>query len=280
MTQLREKMRQELILRGCAQKTQDSYLGCVSRLAKFYHKRPDQLNDEDIRQYTLHLIETKNISEKTLTVNLCAFRFFYEKTLRQPKLELGIIRAKKRKKLPVVLSEEEVRMILENITPDNCKMALKMAYACGLRVSEAANLRTDDICRKRMVLRITGKGGKDREVPLPVRSLHLLEDYWRIYRPSDWLFPSRVRKGLPISEKTLQRAFKLTVRQHKVRKDATCHSLRHSFATHLLDVGVDIQALQKALGHSSIKSTLVYLHLTHKRRSHFKDSVNELMSDL
>lgn len=281
MSTLRNKMDQDLQLHGKSENTRLAYIGCVKRLAAFYHKSPDRLNQKDIRAFFLHLINERKLTDRTVTVYLCAIKFFYEKTLNAQWPVLTFIKPKKRRSLPVVLSREDVQRILDSVQALEYKIALKLIYSCGLRISEALKLKASDIDGKRKVIRITNsKGGRDRDVPISDRMLTLLRQYWKIKRPKSLLFPSKFRNDVSFTAHTLQRVFKMTVRDCHIQKKATVHTLRHSFATHLLEKGVDLQTLQHILGHKHIQTTLIYTHITRQTKEYLRKSLNDIMIDL
>lgn len=279
MTELRRRMIEDMQLHGYSEKTQQAYLIAVKALAKHYRKSPDQLNEEEIRQFFLYLVNEKDVASGTLRIYLSGIKFFYEKTLEREWPIFELVRPRKRKKLPVVLSVYEVRFLLSLIDQPVQRMALTMIYSCGLRLTEGTQLKVDDIDSERMMVRVCGKGGKDRYVPLPKRTLALLREYWRTNRPHTYLFPSR--RGLDtIPTGTLHRTFKIVVRQSPIRKNPSIHTLRHSYATHLLESGIDLRTIQEILGHTSPKTTFIYTHLTQKTIDTVHDAVNRLMADL
>jgi site-specific recombinase XerD len=242
MNALRRRMLEDLQLRGLAPKTQQCYLDAVKRLAHHYRRAPDQISEEELRQYFLYLINAKQVAESTLRIHLYGIRFFYERTLQRPWPVFELIRPRKRQKLPVVLSVQEVRHVLGLVHNRKAQMCLRMIYACGLRLTEGTRLQVSDIDPARMLVRVSnGKGGKDRFVPLAPRVLELLREYWQIARPRPWLFPARHRPT-PLSPTTLQKTFKVVVRRSGLAKDASIHTVRHSYATHL---GVSVQFMLK-----------------------------------
>jgi len=280
MTELRRRMLEDMQLRGLAKNTQQSYMDSVRILAKYYNRRPDQLSEEEIRNFFLYLIKEKRVCESTVGIYLHGIKFFFEKTLKRQWPILNLIRAQKRKKLPVVLSTEEVRKLLSLIKIPRNRVCLTTIYSCGLRLSEGTQLNVSDIDSKRMVIHVRdSKGGKDRYVPLPDRTLCLLREYWRKNRSESWLFPSNIKSD-QISNSAIQRCFKIILRESGITKQATVHTLRHSYATHLLENGVDIRVIQGILGHSSPKSTMIYTHLTQKTMTKLHTTVDHLMSDL
>jgi site-specific recombinase XerD len=279
MTELRRRMLEDMQLRGLAKNTQQSYLDSVRILAKYYHRSPDQLSEEEIRNFFLYLIKEKQVCESTVRTYLFGIKFFFEKTLQRQWPILNLIRARKRKRLPVVLSIEEVRQLLGLINIPRNHMCLTTIYSCGLRISEGIHLKVNDIDSKRMVIQVhNSKGGKDRYVPLPYPTLCLLRKYWRNERPKSWLFPSNIKSD-HISVAAIQRCFKIILRQSGIAKQATVHTLRHSYATHLLEKGIDIRIIQGILGHRSPKSTVIYTHLTQKIATKLHHTIDELMSD-
>jgi site-specific recombinase XerD len=272
-------MTEDLHLAGYTQKTRRCYLDAVRGLAKYYQRSPDQLSEEEVRRFFLHLITERKVARSTVTIYLCGIKFFYETTLKRPWRIFDLVRPARTKKLPVVLSQEEVRMLLRQITNPTARMALTIISACGLRVSEGARLRVADIDGARKMLWVrAGKGGKDRGVPLPEQPLALLRNHYRNYgRGSEFLFPHR---GGHIPVDTLQSAFRKVVRASTLKKSASVHSLRHSYATHLLETGTDLTTLKELLGHGSIVTTTVYTHLTARITANLHDRLNVLMADL
>ena len=280
MTQLRRRMIQDMQLRGFSPRTQRSYVDAVRGLAKFYHRSPDQLCEDEIRQFFLHLINEKKAARSTTTVYLCGIKFFYEKTLGRQFPIFDLIRPRKEKKLPVILSLREVRDLLAMVRHPVISMALTMIYSCGLRLSEGTHLQVADIDSERMQVRVrNGKGGKDRYVPLPARTLEILRNYLGSFHPQSWLFPSKNPKE-PISPTNLQKTFKLVVCQSGIEKDASIHTLRHSYATCLLEHGVSLRFIQEVLGHRSSQTTALYTHLTQRVMDSCTATLNALMAQL
>ena len=281
MTELRRRMIQDLQLHGYAARTQQSYVAAVKLLAEFHKRSPDHLGDEDLRNYFLHLINVKQASRSTVRQYLCGIKFFYETTLGRPLPALDLIKPRKRITLPVVLSVAEVRTVLALVRNPKVQMALVLIYACGLRLSEGQQVRTQDIDGERLQLWVRdGKGGKDRSVPLPDATLQRLRNYWKSQRLSGpWLFPAS-NSNTPISISLLQRTFKATLRQSPITKAASIRTLRHSYATHLLEQGVDLRVIQSLLGHASPSTTTIYTHLTQKVMDNLTGSLNHLMDDL
>jgi site-specific recombinase XerD len=251
----------DLQLAGYSQKTQQSYLMAVRGLAKHYMRSPDELSEEEVRAFFLHLINERKSASSTVRIYLYGIKFFFTKTLQRQWAFLDLVRPAKSKKLPVVLSQDEVRTILGRIRNPVVRMALRLIYLCGLRVSEAARMSPADVdWERRLVWVRGGKGGKDRSVPLPSGMLETLRDYRQKGRCVSWLFPGR--NGGPLSISALQRGFGDAVRLSGVEKQASVHTLRHSFATHLLERGVDLRVIQELLGHQCLQTTTIYTHLT------------------
>ncbi len=261
MTELRRRMIADLQLAGYSEKTQQSYLMAVRGLAKYYRRSPDQLTEEEVRAFFLHLINERKAAASTVRIYLYGIKFFFTKTLQREWAFLDLVRPAKRKKLPVVLSQTEIQTILEGIRSPVVALALRLIYLCGLRVSEAARLKPADVdWGRRLVWIRDGKGGKDRSVPVPTGMLAALQDFRQRVQCRSWFFPGRY--GGPVSITTLQRGFREAVRQSRVEKPASVHTLRHSYATHLLECGVDLRVIQELLGHQSLQTTTIYTHLT------------------
>jgi integrase/recombinase XerD len=288
MSVLRTRFLEDLQLHGYSAKTQTAYVGAVSRLAKHYHKSPDLISEEELRQYFLHLTLEKKVARTTATIAICGIKFFFQNTLQRPWTALKLLRPAKEKKVPVVLSRQEVRQILGAVRQPLYRVCLTTIYSCGLRLSEGRCLTPADVDSARMVLRIHGKGSKEREVPLPQKTLQLLREFWRTHRCPHWLFPAPTRPGgyrleeerTPIPDTSLQQAFRKARQQSGVRKAAHIHSLRHSMATHLLEAGVNLRVIQALLGHSSLNTTALYTHLTQQVRQSLDKPLNELMNEL
>lgn len=268
MTPLRQHMIEAMQLRGLAPRTQESYLGAVQQLALHYAKSPDLLTEEELRQYFLFLCNDKRLAPNTTNVALNALKFLYTYTLHRPWPLRDLIRPPLPKKLPVVLAPEEVWRIIEQVRRPQYRVCLSVIAACGLRLLEGVTLQVSQIDSARMQLHIRGaKGNKDRALPLPVRTLTLLRAHWRLHRNPIWLFPSTASTGeqhakVPMDASGLQKAFRKAVQAARVSKPATIHSLRHSWATHLLESGVSVRVLQLWMGHASPTTTAIYTHLT------------------
>jgi len=286
MTPLRQRMIEDMQLAGYSSKTQQAYVGAVRQLFAHFNCNPSQLTEEQLRQYFLYLANERKVSRPTATIALCGIKFFYQRTFRRDWTTLGLVRPRREKKLPVILSREEVHRILEQVHTPVYRACLKTIYSCGLRLREGSHLQVTDIDSGRMFLHIHGKGGKDRVVPLPDRTLSLLREFWKTHRSRPWMFPAtrRVLKSGaemgPLTDSSLQKAFKLAVAASGISKRAHIHSLRHSYATHLLEMGVNLRIIQENLGHGSARTTQIYTHLTAEARAAMMDPLNELMKDL
>lgn len=281
MTPLRQRMIQDLQLRGYSERTVEAYVHPVAQLARFYHQPPNQLTEEQVRHYLVHLSTVQKVARSTHTLALCGIKFFYQQTLGHEWTILNVARPKGEKKLPVVLSRDEVWRILAAVRIPACRACLTAIYACGLRLMEAARLQVPDIDSERKLLHIHGKGAKDRYVPLPDAMLTLLREHWRTHRNSIWLFPTPSDPTrAPIARSCLQSAFSRALKQSGVHKRAHVHTLRHSYATHLLESGVALQLIQEYLGHSSARTTTIYTHLTRELREAALQPINTLMPNL
>jgi len=264
-------------------------VAAVRQLAEHYHRPPDQLTEENLRQYFLYLANEKRVARATATIALCGIKFFYERTLQRQWTTLRFVRPPREQKLPVVLSREEVRRLLPEVRIPVYRACLTTIYACGLRLLEGAHLQVPDVDSARMMLHIHGKGKQDRYVPLAAPTLDVLRAYWRTHRSPCWLFPAPTRHGLahslahgggPVTRSSLQSAFRRALQRSGIAKRAHVHTLRHSYATHLLEAGVNLRLIQANLGHRSARTTQVYTHLTREVQATLIDPLNELMKDL
>lgn len=285
---LRRRMIEDMELRGFSVKTQASYVRAVEGLTRYHKRNPQTLSDEDIRRYFVHLKCERKLARPTITIALCGIKFLFEATLKRDFTVTGVPRPKREKHLPVVISRTEVRAILDKITETRHRACLTLIYACGLRLGEACRVQVTDLDRARGVLHVRqAKGSKDRYVPLPPGILPLLEACWRIHRNPVWLFPSVGRGGIhgatsechvPLG--TVQQVFRAALALSGVRKHVSVHNLRHSYATHLLEDGVNLRQIQTWLGHNSPSVTAVYTHLTEQATSEAAQQVGRLMGDL
>ena len=282
MTALRQKMIEDMQLHGFAERTQKSYMQAVRQLAEYYKKPPDQISEEELRQYFLYLKNVKKVSRSTITLALCGIKFLFERSLQRQWATLALVRPQREKKLPVVLSVEEVRLVLDRVRLWHYRVCLSTIYACGLRLQEGLHLQVSHIDGGRRMLHVcNGKGGKDRYVPLPQPVLEMLRQYWRTHRDPVWLFPSthQTVQG-PMDASGLQRAFHSALLSSGIQKPATVHTLRHSYATHLLEAGLNLRIIQTYLGHASPNTTAIYTHLTQPSEEIAVQAVNRIVAGL
>jgi integrase/recombinase XerD len=262
MTPLRRRMIEDMQLRNFAPGTIAVYVNCVARFARHFGKSPELLGPEDVRAYLLQLIEQRRPSWSYYNQNVQALRFLYKVTLGRDWALEHIACPKQPKRLPVVLSPDEVVRFFAAIDRLKDRALLMTAYAAGLRISEVVALRVKDIDSRRMVIRVRqGKGRKDRYVMLSPRLLDLLRRYWKAARPRTWLFPGR-EPDRPIGVRTVTRICRRALQAAGLEKRVTVHTLRHSFATHLLEAGTDLRTIQVLLGHSSPRTTALYTHVS------------------
>jgi site-specific recombinase XerD len=274
-------MIEDMQLRGFALRTQEAYLLAVSQLARHYHKPPDQINEEELRQYFLFLKNEKHAARATCTIALCGIKFFFERTLGREWKTFEFLRPPKEKKLPVVLSVEEVRCILKHVRLYHYRICLTTIYTCGLRLLEGTHLQVGDIDGQRKMLHLQQvKGNKDRYIPIPDVCLTMLRHYWRFHRNPVWLFPAQRENTQPLHESGLQKAFRAAVQEAGIHKKATVHTLRHSYATHLLEAGVNLRIIQSYLGHASPKTTAIYTHLTSITEAQSRDTIEKIVTSL
>lgn len=283
MTPLRQRYIEDMQLRGLSKSTQHVYISAVRRLAEYYGKSPAKISDEELRQYFLYLKNDKQAARSTCTVSICSIKFLYEQTLKREWPTLHLIRPAKEKQLPVVLSRQEVQRVLGCLKREHYRVCLSTIYSCGLRISEGVGLQVADIDSERMIIHIRrGKGAKDRYVPLPELTLEFLRNYWCRHRNPVWLFPNRSRMNptqatKPMASMGVWRAFRLALKASGVTKKATVRTLRHCYATHLLEAGVNIRLIQAYLGHSKLTTTIGYTHLTPHTERQATTAINGLL---
>ena len=259
-----EKMREQLKLKGYSLKTQKAYLGQVRRFLSFYGRGPEELGNEEVRKYLLYLLEEGTNSHSYVNQSLSSIKFLYNEVLNQYGITFDIPRPKKEFKLPEILSQQEVYKILNALENPKHRAILFLTYSAGLRVGEIVRLSMEDIDTDRMLIHVRqGKGRKDRYTVLSQIALDIIKDYISRYAPEKWLFPGD-KPGQHLTERTVQRVFENARNKAGIKKDVSIHSLRHSFATHLLEGGTDLRYIQELLGHNSSKSTEIYTHVTQK----------------
>jgi integrase/recombinase XerD len=261
MSPLRQRMLQDMQIRNFAPSTQEAYIRAMAKFAKHFGRPPDQLGLEEIRTYQVHLVEEKHVGWGGFNTAVCALRFFYRTTLSKEWRIESIAFPHREKKLPVVLSLDEVQRFFAAIPSLRHRAMLVTAYAAGLRVSEVAQLKVEDIDSRRMVIRVRqSKGHKDRYVMLSPRLLQLLRTYWKAAHPKTWLFPGQDGEG-PINRRTIWWICQQARSAAGLSKRVTVRSLRHSFATHLLESGTDVRTIQTLMGHASLRTTAIYMHV-------------------
>jgi site-specific recombinase XerD len=278
-------MTEDLQLKGYSPKTQLAYLKAVQKLARHYTKSPAALSEEELRAYFLHLTKVERCAPGTLKIAQAGVKFCFAITLQKHWPVLGLIRPGKEKKLPVVLSRAEVRAVLNCVRTPVYRVCLNTIYACGLRISEGVAVQLTDVDGERKVLRVRGKGNKDRQVPLSEPTLESLRAFWKLHRSRPWLFPARLQPRSPsvqgpVVVENLRYAFAGALEQSGIKKAATVHSLRHSYATHLLEAGVQLRLIQEILGHRSPSTTAIYTHLTTEVRTQLVDPLHALTENL
>lgn len=261
MLSLKEQMIMDLELKGYSPKTQTAYLRYMKDFTQHLGKSPEKMDEAEIKEYLHFLITQKKASQSTVSCAYSALKFFYETTLHQDWGILKIPRIKTNRQLPIILARSEVKDLLEVTTNLKHRAILMTTYAAGLRVSETAHLKINDIDSKRMQIRVEqGKGKKDRYTLLSEINLSLLRSYWKIYQPKTWLFPGNPPEN-SISTRSIQHILEKARQKAGIQKKICVHSLRHSFATHLLEAGTDIYYIQQLMGHASVKTTTIYIHL-------------------
>jgi integrase/recombinase XerD len=258
MTPLRQRMLEDMQLRNFSPNTREAYLRAVAQFALHYKKSPDQLGMEEVRAYLLHLVNDRHAAPSTFNQVRCALRFFYRVTLDRDWALDRIVCQKEEKKLPVVLSRDEIRRLFAAAGRLKSRAILMTLYAGGLRVSEVVGLKVGDIDSQRMAIRVRqGKGRKDHYVMLSLTLLATLRDYWKAYRPADWLFPGK-EAHKQLDRQTVNCICTAAGRRARLARRISPHTLRHSFATHLLEAGTDIRTIQALLGHRRLRTTALY----------------------
>ena len=285
-TDLCQRMSDTLILTGKSESTRLAYLRQVRTLADFYNKAPDKLSEDQIRKFLIHRKTKDGLSPSSMQICHGAFRFFYQTVLEREWKSLSIIKADAQKRLPSVLSYPEVCRIFDQVTRFHNYVYFVTVYSCGFRLHEGLHLQIADIDSDRNLIHVhRGKGAKDRYVPLPKETLMLLRRYWIQHRNPRWLFPAVGRNekaapdaNEPMSRSSVQGAFRRArFKANITKRYVSIHTLRHSYATHLLEKGVHIRAIQKYLGHASLDTTMKYLHLTSYGQEDCLDIINNVM---
>lgn len=284
-----QRMMAVLQLNGKGEPTQKAYTRAVRMLCEFYHKTPDLVSEPELQEYFLHRKNVSRWSPKTMRICYCGIRFFYVNVLQQNWHILSILRAQTEHRLPAVLSVEEVRSILAQVKTFHNYVYLSTVYSCGLRLDEGRHLEVSDIDSQRMMIHVhRGKGAKDRYVPLPPSTLALLRAYWRTHKHPRLIFPAlgRTRTSVhesvhPMAKSSVQGAFRQAKHAAGVaKKGVSIHTLRHSYATHLLEAGVNLRVIQRYMGHARLETTMLYLHLTQKGQEDACQLINHVMEGL
>ena len=286
-TPLRAQMQQDLQLAGLVEGTQAVYLRAVRQLAVHFHQAPDQLSEKQVRDYLLYLKNERRLACGSLKVAFSSLKFFYTHTVPRDWKTLQQLRVPKQKSLPDVLTVDEVRRLIDAVRTPCIQTYFWTVYSLGLRLQEGLHLQVRDIDSQRMLVHVhLGKGAKDRYVPLPPRTLAVLRQHWATHRDPTWLFPApRVGRPNatpatgPRTQYGVQRAMRRAVGELNLRKTISIHTLRHSYATHLLEAGVNLRLIQRYLGHSSLKTTMVYLHVTSLGQEQARAVIERLMAE-
>jgi site-specific recombinase XerD len=289
MTPLRQQMITALQLSGKGERTQEAYVREVRLLSQFYRKSPSHLSEPELQNYFLHRKNVDHLAPNSMRICYSAIRFFYQHVLKRDWHTLSLIRAQTEHRLPAILSLEEVRRLLKAATPLHNQVYFTTVYTLGLRLHEALYLQPADIDSQRLQVHVhRGKGAKDRYVPLPEDTLLLLRAYWKTHRNKTWLFPATGRDQQqrptatePMSRNSVQGAFRKAKQRAAITKTGLAiHALRHSYATHLLEAGVNLRLIQLYLGHTRLETTMLYLHLTQKGHEDAYQHINSLMQGL
>lgn len=290
-TRLVKSMKNDMRLRGLSPRTQDSYLSGVYKITKYFGKEPDQLSEKELKSYILYLMDEKHYASETVRLMINGVKDLFRHTLKRKSEVLEGFKTPRKSKLPVVLTVDEMKSLLSCFTTYHSYVFFVLVYSCGLRISEALNIQIQDIegkgqQYKRLKIR-SGKGNKDRYVPLPETTYQLLRSYWALHRNPRLIFPAlghshtKMSQAIvPISAATLHHGLKKAKKRAGLTKDGICvHTFRHSYATHLLEDGVDIRKVQEYLGHRNLQSTSIYLHLTSIGNDEAFKRINQLMSN-
>lgn len=289
MSPLRQQMIAALHLSGKSERTQESYVREVRLLAQFYHTSPDRISEQELQRYLLHRKNVDSLAPASMRICYSGIRFFYQHVLKRDWSTLVLLRAQTTHHLPAVLSVEEVKRLLTSATPLHNRVYFTTVYSLGLRLHEALFLQVSDIDGPRLQVHVhRGKGAKDRYVPLPEDTLALLRAYWKTHRHKTWLFPATGRDhtqsataASPMSRSSVQGAFRTAKQRAEITKlGVAIHTLRHAYATHLLEAGVNPRLIQRYLGHTQLETTMIYLHLTHKGQEDAYGRIHSLMHGL
>lgn len=285
---LRRRYLEDLQLAGLRPRTQEAYVRAVRQLSEHFGRSPDAISDEQLREYFLHVMNEMKWSRSSCTIALCGLRFFFERTLKRDWTAMEFVRPPREEKLPVILSVEEVRRVLGRVVVPRFRACLCTIYSCGLRLGEGTRLKVSDIDSGRRLVHVRGgKGNKDRYVPLPESTLQILRKFWCTHRNPVWIFPAPERGCIqssvasrPLHPSGVQDAFRRSLAASGLHKKAVVHTLRHSWATHLLEANVNLRLIQIWLGHSSPATTALYTHLTSPATAAATKIIDALMAGL
>ena len=289
MTDLFQRFSEDLQLKGLSNRTIGMYTRAVKQLTKHYQKSPENISDEELRQYFLYNLNERQWSRVASTISLCGIKYFYTLTLKREWTSLKFIRPEKEKKLPVILSRDEVKAILNRVEFPHHRACLKVIYSLGLRIGEGTNLQVSDIDSHRMFVHIhRAKGNKDRYIPLPQRTLEILRAFYKMHRNPVWIFPAPGRgryskmsvSKIPIPISSIQIAFRDAKKAAGIHKHVSVRHLRHSYATHLLEAGVNLRYVQQYLGHNDPNTTMIYTQLIKQDLAEPTRLLNQVMRDL
>lgn len=291
MYKFERQLQEESQLRAHTKVTYKTYLYRLRQFHDYIKKPLDEVSLTEIREYFLYLINVKKIGRESLRNSFYGVRFYFVYCLKFNKEDFWFINVRRHQKIPTILSRKEVRSILSEVRILDYRICLKLIYACGLRIGEAVKIRMKDIDGERKILTVrSGKGNKDRAVPIPEKMLEILREYWKTHHHPKLLFPKRKSKNKRafnrlkttdhIALRTIQKAMRLALLETNIKKKATPHTLRHSFATHLLEAGINLRALQSYLGHKTLRATQIYIHLTKNSEIQSYNILNKLMNDL
>lgn len=288
MTELRERFIQDLQLRNFSERTVQAYVRAVRQLAEHFNKAPDTITEQELKEYFIYNRNVRKWSRAASTISICGIKFFFEKTLQKEWATFNLVRPPKEKSLPEILGMNEVNKIFSCVKMEHHKICLKTIYSLGLRLQEGTHLQVSDIDSERMFVHIhEGKGAKDRFIPLPQSTLCFLRKFWLTHRNPRLLFPAPGRGGnrmpvntRPIPLSSIQIAFKQACQKAKIHKHVSVHHLRHSYAVHLLEAGVDFRYVQEYLGHEDPKTTLIYTKLINISLPDPIAAINKVMDNI
>ncbi len=276
MTELRQKMIDEMTIRGFSVKTHEAYISAVAGLAGYYKESPEKISVKMVKEYLLYLIKDRELSWNSCNIVVSGLKFFYTNIIGKKTISLSIPARKKARRLPEILSKEELERLFGALSNQKHRTLLMTTYSAGLRVSEVIELKVADIDSERMMIRVQqGKGRKDRYTILSERLLKELRIYWKMYHPTEWLFSGQ-DKSRPLTSRSALAVYNNAKKKAGITKGNGIHTLRHCFATHLMESGVNIRTIQTLMGHTSIQTTMIYLQVTRKQISATQSPLDKL----